>query len=200
MNGITLPMMSMEGTPGYPAPEIACIVVAITRVMPNCFSGPSPMVSPTVEQFGLVTICPFHPRPRCWPGTSFRWSGLISGTSSGTSRSMRWFLEFDTTTWPAWAKARSISVATEASIAENSSRGALPGLQSSTVRSATLAGVPPARCQVMASLYFLPDERSLAPSHLRSNHGWPWRNLMKCWPTMPVAPRMPTSIRVCINT
>ena len=93
------------------------------------------MVSTMVEQFGLVTICPFQPRARCWPGTSFRWSGLISGTSSGTSRSMRWLRELETTTWPAWAKARSISVATEASIAENSSRGALPGLHSSTVRS-----------------------------------------------------------------
>ena len=32
-------------------------------------------------------------------------------------------------------------------MAENSSRGALPGLHSSTVRSATESGVPPARCQ-----------------------------------------------------
>ena len=72
MNGITLPTMSMEATPGYPAPEMACMVVAITRVMPNGFSGARPMVSTTVEQFGLVTICPFHPRARCWPGTSFR--------------------------------------------------------------------------------------------------------------------------------
>ena len=54
-----------------------------------------------MEQFGLVTICPFQPRLRCWPGTSFRCSGLISGTSSGTSRSMRWFLELETTTCPA---------------------------------------------------------------------------------------------------
>ncbi len=34
--------------------------------------GASPMVSTMVEQFGLVTICPFQPRARCWPGTSFR--------------------------------------------------------------------------------------------------------------------------------
>ena len=37
-------------------------MVAITRVMPNCFSGARPMVSTTVEQFGLVTIWPFQPR------------------------------------------------------------------------------------------------------------------------------------------
>ncbi len=29
----------------------------------------------------------------------------------------------------------------------------------------------------MASLYFLPAERSLAPSHLRSNQGWPCKKL-----------------------
>ena len=86
------------------------------------------MVSTMVEQFGLVTIWPFQPRARCWPGTSFRWSGLISGTSSGTSRSMRWFREFETTTCPAWAKARSISVATDASMAENSRLRRVAGL------------------------------------------------------------------------
>src|ERR1035441_10877303 len=72
MYGITLPRMSMEGTPGYPAPEMACMVLTITLVMPNCLSGPSAITRPTVEQFGLVTICPFHPRARCWPGTSLR--------------------------------------------------------------------------------------------------------------------------------
>src|SRR2546429_5276252 len=29
-NGITLALMSMDGTPGYPAPEMACMVDAIT--------------------------------------------------------------------------------------------------------------------------------------------------------------------------
>ena len=87
----------------------------------------------------------------------------------------------------------------QASMAEKSRRGALPGLHSCTVRSATLSGMPPSRRQLVASRYFLPAERSLAPSHVRSNHGWSCRNLMKCWPTMPVAPRIPTSILVCIN-
>ena len=40
-------------------------------------------------------------------------------------------------------------------MAENSSRGALPGLHSSTVRSATESGVAPPRCQVMASAILL---------------------------------------------
>src|SRR5579864_3862619 len=112
---------------------------------------------------------------------------------------MRWFFEFDTTMWPASAKARSISVATEESMDENSSRGALLGLHSSTTRSASLSGITPCRCHLVASRYFLPAERSLAPSHLTSNHGWPCRNLMKCWPTIPVAPKMPTSILASIT-
>ena len=41
---------------------------------------------------------PFPTAYTCCSGTSLRWSGSISGTSSGTSRSMRWFFEFDTTT------------------------------------------------------------------------------------------------------
>src|SRR2546430_9936963 len=44
-------------------------------------------------------------------------------------------LEFDTTMCPACANARSISVATDESMAENKRRGALFGLHSSTVRS-----------------------------------------------------------------
>ena len=61
------------------------------------------------------------------------------------------------------------------------------------------SGITPCRCHLVASRYFLPAERSLAPSHLTSNHGWPCRNLMKCWPTMPVAPKMPTSILASIT-
>ena len=34
--------MSMEATPGYPAPEMACSVVATILVMPNCLSGAEP--------------------------------------------------------------------------------------------------------------------------------------------------------------
>src|SRR5205814_4235799 len=101
----------------------------------------------------------------------------------------------------AFAKACSISVATEASMAEKISLGApLPGLASCTARSATLDGVDPSRCHLAASLYFLPAERSLAHSHVRSNQGCPCRNLMKCWPTIPVAPKTPTSILVSINS
>ena len=35
-------------------------------------------------------------------------------------------------------------------------------------------------------------ERWLAARLVMVNQGWSWRWLMNCWPTMPVAPRMPT--------
>src|SRR5579871_5992266 len=200
MNGITLALMSMEGTPGYPAPEIACMVVTITRRMPNGFSAASAITRTMVEQLGLVTIAP--PHPRCWRccGMSFKCDALISGTRSGTSASMRWLRELDTTMWPAEAKACSISVATDASIAEKTSCGAFPvaafsGLDSDTTMSRTYAGVSPPKRHAVASLYGLPAERSLAPSQVRSNQGWSRRKLTNSWPTIPVAPRIPTEIR-----
>ncbi len=81
-------------------------------------------------------------------------------------------------------------------MAENMRRGApLPGLQSFTIRSRTRSGISPSRRQLVASEYFLPEERSLAPTQVTSNHGWLRRNLMKCWPTIPVPPRTPTGMR-----
>ena len=62
MNGITLPRMSHDGTPGYPAPEIACSVVIVTLFRPNGRRGASAIDSTTVEQLGLVTMRPFQPR------------------------------------------------------------------------------------------------------------------------------------------
>src|SRR5689334_24665921 len=132
MYGTTLPTISMEATPGYPAPETACIVETITDLMPNRTKGARAMVKTMVEQFGLVTIAPCQPRFFRWTGMTERCPGLISGTSSGTSASIRWLREFETTMCPAWANSCSISVATEASIAENTSFGAEFGRQSDT--------------------------------------------------------------------
>ena len=61
MNGTTLPRMSSDGTPGYPAPDTACIVETTTARMPNGRSGASAIASTTVEQFGLVTMAPGQP-------------------------------------------------------------------------------------------------------------------------------------------
>ncbi len=86
---------------------------------------------------------------------------------------MRWLREFETTTWPAWANSRSISVATEASMAEKTRRGALPGFESDTVMLAAADGMSPSRRQEVASFSFLPAERSLAPSQVSLNQGCP---------------------------
>ena len=70
MNGTTLPMMSSDGKPGYPAPETACSVVTMADRSPNWRNGASAIVSTTVEQLGLVTIPPRHPWARAWAGKS----------------------------------------------------------------------------------------------------------------------------------
>ena len=61
MNGTTLPRMSSEGTPGYPAPDTACIVETITVWRSNARSGASDIARTTVEQLGLVTMAPLQP-------------------------------------------------------------------------------------------------------------------------------------------
>ena len=64
MNGTTLPKMSSDGTPGYPAPDTACIVDTITARMLNGRSGASAIASTMVEQFGFVTMAPLQPFDR----------------------------------------------------------------------------------------------------------------------------------------
>ena len=85
------------------------------------------MVSTTVEQLGFVTIAPLPARPFACTASRPRWSGLTSGTSSGTAGSMRWFRELLTTRWPASANACSISPATLASSAEKTRLRAAAG-------------------------------------------------------------------------
>jgi hypothetical protein len=198
MKGITLPTMSMEGTPGYPAPEMACMVVATILVMPNCLSGASPMVRTMVEQFGLVTILPLPSARLLLAGHQLEVIGI-------DFRHQQRHVALH-------AMVARIGHHHVAGLREGAldfgGDGGIHGGKEKLRRVARLAlfhgepatesGVLPARFQFMASLYFLPAERSLAPSHFRSNQGWPCKNLMKCWPTIPVAPRMPTSIRVCI--
>ena len=168
-----------------------------TDLRPNWRRGASAIERMTVEQFGLVTSAPVQPRALRCASMRPRWSLLISGTSSGTSGAMRWLRALLTTKWPALAKASSISPATEASIAENSSSGGLPapGRASWTTRSATSTGIDTGRRQGAALRYACPADRSLAPTQVRRNHGWLASCAMNCWPTIPVAPSTPTSIR-----
>src|SRR5262249_50081666 len=92
-----------------------------------------------------------------------------------------------------------MSPATDESRPENTSFGAVPGLAPSTTLSAISEGRRLASRQAAASRNFFPSDRSLAPRNFTSNHGWSARSAMNCWPTMPVAPRMPTGIRaMCV--
>src|SRR6202030_2727063 len=52
--------------------------------------------------------------------------------------------------------------------------------------------------QRAASPYKRPSERSEAASHATSNQGWCSSNCTKRCPTIPVAPRIPTGVFVCI--
>src|SRR5439155_1591636 len=59
MYGSTLSLISIDATPGYPAPEIACIVVATHDSTPKlACSGASAIAITMVEQFGFVTMNP----------------------------------------------------------------------------------------------------------------------------------------------
>ena len=140
MKGTTLPRMSSDGTPGYPAPDTACIVDTTTARRSNSRRGASARASTTVEQFGFVTIAPGQPRCARCSGTSRRCSALTSGTSSGTSGSMRKLRALLRTMWPAAAKACSTSPATLASSAEKTTAGPRPGTHASTVSSAAASG------------------------------------------------------------
>ena len=97
-------------------------------------------MSTTVEQLGLVTMRPDHPRAAPCRASSARWSALTSGITSGTTGSMRWLRALLTTTCPARANSASTSPATDASRPENTSFGARPGVTRSTVMSAMRSG------------------------------------------------------------
>src|SRR6478752_7823824 len=114
--------------------------------------------------------------------------------SSGTSGSMRKLRALLTTMWPASAKARSMSPATEASRPEKTTFGPRPGTHASTIRSADASGIGVDSFHGATDLYALPSERSLAASHVHRNHGCPASRETNCCPTTPVAPNTPTSI------
>ncbi len=109
-------------------------------------------------------------RLRCTASAS-RWSGLTSGIRSGTSGSMRWLREFDTTAWPLFASAVSTSPATEESRPENRILDSNFSSHVLTTRAATDSGMGVPRRHVHASRYGLPAERSDAASSTTSNQG-----------------------------
>src|SRR5258705_2443749 len=117
------------------------------------------MARPTTLQFGLVTMYPPPVRLRCTASAS-RWSGLTSGISSGTSGSMRWLREFDTTAWPLFASAVSTSPATDESRPENRILDSNFSSQALTTRPAADSGRGVPSRHVHASLYGLPADQS----------------------------------------
>ena len=73
MYGTTFPRISSEGTPGYPAPETACIVETNSFSIPKArCSGTRARTSAAVEQLGLARMAPDHPRPSRWRSISAR--------------------------------------------------------------------------------------------------------------------------------
>lgn len=94
MFGTMLSRISKEETPGYPAPEIACMVVIMTHSRgPKAFSRALRGIeTPVVEQFALVTMNPFErggDSRDCWWGMMEKCSGLTKGTMSGQVGSRR---------------------------------------------------------------------------------------------------------------
>ena len=115
-------------------------------------SGARASASPITEQLGLQTMKPRPPQRRRWASTSARWSALASGTTSGTSGSIRRFRALLTTARPARAKAGSISSAAAASSAEKTSvDSTAPGSAGFTVSAAAAAGGPLETRQFTAS-------------------------------------------------
>lgn len=104
MKGTTLSIISILLTPGYPAPEIACIVTTETwSTGPNCaWMAANGMTMPMTAQLELQTRKPFScPLIFCWCGIRSRCWRLTVGTTSGTSGSLRWFFALENTAKPA---------------------------------------------------------------------------------------------------
>ncbi len=98
MNGMTLSIASSDGTPGYPAPETACIVVTTARSMPKVlWRGAAASANVIAEQLPLVTIEPDQPRFFRCTSSAAAWSGLTSAMISGTSASSRCVFTFENT-------------------------------------------------------------------------------------------------------
>mmetsp|Transcript_13213 Transcript_13213/g.50606 ORF Transcript_13213/g.50606 Transcript_13213/m.50606 type:complete len:202 (-) Transcript_13213:340-945(-) len=153
MRGMTLSSISSALRPGYPAPEMACIVVTMAASMPNARSmGSRAHTRPVVEQLALVTMnAPESANERCERTTS-RWSGFTGGTTRGTLGTIRELRALLNTGTPADTKLASIVPATEASRAENtkSTSPNSEGSQFRTVCDATAAGTSPSSVQCTA--------------------------------------------------
>src|SRR5258708_5505181 len=112
---------------------------------------------------------------------------------------MRNALELVITAQPASAKRGSSSAAIEESSAAKITLGAPSGVAGETRIFAIGPGIAVFIRQRAASAYSFPAERSDAASQAASNQGWCSSSWIKRCPTMPVAPRIPTGILLCIR-
>src|SRR5437660_6591468 len=192
--------MSSAGTPGYPAPLTACMVLTKTFCTSNLrCNGESANTNPIAEQLGLVTANPPLSLNHFWVLSRGKWSPLTSGMTSGTSSIMRKPLELLITACPAAANLGSISLAAAESSAAKMTLGAPSGDEAAnTIMLAILFGSGVLSRHLAASAYGFPAERSEAASHATSNHGWSSSSWIKRCPTVPVAPRIPTGILAVI--
>ena len=85
---------------------------------------------------------------------------------------MRWLRELETTTWPACGESP-LDLGGDRGVhrGEHEAAEHCPACESLTIRSATFGGMAPSRRQLVASRYFLPAERSLAPSQVEFEPG-----------------------------
>src|SRR6059036_573547 len=107
---------------------------------------------------------------------------------------MRWDDELLTRGYPAAAKRASTGPATSAGRLENTTSQSSGGSGSRTTRLRAAAGISADSRQAHASAYGLPCERSDPASAVTANCGWSASSWTNRWPTVPVAPRMPTRI------
>ena len=131
---------------------------------------------------------------------TFICSGLISGTTIGTSGVQRCALLFETTGVSVFAYASSIALISSFDISTAlNTKSTVEATSSTSFTLCTISfltasgiGVSIFQRSPTASSYVLPALRGLAATVTTSNHGWFSRSEINLCPTIPVAPRIPT--------
>ena len=154
-----------------------------------------------MEQFGFTAINPLLvPRRFFWNSMTSKCSGLISGTTIGTSGVQRCALLLETTGVSVFAYASSIALISsfDISTAENTKSTVDATCSTSftfiTTSFFTASGIGVSIFQrpPTASSYVFPALLGLAARVTTSNHGWFSSREINLCPTIPVAPKIPT--------
>ena len=154
-----------------------------------------------MEQLGFTATKPrVVPRRFLWKGITAKCSGLISGITMGTSGVQRWALLLDTTGVSVLAYASSmarissfvISTALNTKSTVEATFSTSATFMTTSFFTASGMGDVIFQRSPTASSYVFPAERALAATVTTWNQGWSSRREINLWPTIPVAPRMPT--------